>query len=81
MLRSMLALSTIDTGGLDAIDAVVVALIIALATGFVTCYFAISAFRHGYGTVRNSVLIASGVLCGLSIGFAVVVWLIVNGGS
>ena len=71
----------IETDGIDGIDAVALALILALVLAVATCYFAVSVSRNGYGRVRNSMLIASGVLCGLSIGFAVVVWLVVNGGN
>lgn len=81
MLSSMLTLAIIDTDGIDGIDAVAVALIVGVAMAVATCYLAVSVSRQGYGRLRNSMLIASGVLCGLSIGFAVVVWLIVNGGS
>jgi hypothetical protein len=81
MLLSMLTLGIIETDGIDGIDAVAVALIIGVVMAVATCYFAVSVSRHGYGKLRNSMLIACGVLCGLSVGFAVVVWLIFNGGS
>lgn len=68
----------IDTDGLDAIDAVAIALIFGVVMAASTCYFAISVSRQGYGRFRNSMLIASGVLCGLSVGFAVFVWLVIE---
>ena len=79
--RVMGVIGIIETDGLDGIDAVAVALIVALVMAIATCYFAVSVSRNGYGRLRNSMLITSGVLCGLSIGFAVVVWLMVNGGN
>lgn len=65
--------------GLNADDAVIAALLFALAMGVSTCFFAVSVSRRGYGALRNSLLIASAVLCGLSIGFAVFIWLVIDG--
>ena len=68
-------------GGFSADDAVMAALIFAVVMAVAVCYFAISVSRRGYGVFRNSMLIASGVLCGLSVGFAVFVWLVIQGAN
>jgi len=65
--------------GLNADDAVIAALLLGAVMAASVCYFAISGSRRGYGMFRNSMLIASGVLCGLSVGFAVFVWLVIQG--